>query len=72
MLNLRWIRVTMPPPAVPHHRDDLKVRNLLDDPRLRRAVGLDPNGSEMPEVRARPMPDVRFDRRRLLDRAAAA
>jgi phage pi2 protein 07 len=44
-------------------RADLQIRNLLDDPRLRRALGL-----EGPTV-ARPAP--RFDRRRLLDDAAA-
>lgn len=74
MLTLRWNRVTeaWPPPVVAlRHREDLKARNLLDDPRLRRAVGLDPDGNEMPTVKAHPMPELRFDRRRLLEAAAA-
>lgn len=44
-------------------RSDLQIRSLLDDPQLRRAMGL-----ETP-VAVRPEP--RFDRRRLLDAAAA-
>jgi phage pi2 protein 07 len=49
--------------AATSDRADLQIRNLLDDPRLRRALGL-----EGPTVE-RPAP--RFDRRRLLDDAAA-
>ena len=44
-------------------RPDLQIRNLLDDPRLRRAMGLD--------TPAAPRPLRRFDRRRLLDDDAA-
>lgn len=39
-------------------RPDLQIRNLLDDPALRRAMGLD-----VPDT---PRPPRRFDRRRLL------
>ena len=45
-------------------RADLRIGNLLDDPGLRRAMGLD-----QPAPADRPEP--RFDRRRLLERAAA-
>lgn len=47
-------------------RPDLQIRNLLDDPGLRRAMGLD---EPVVEPAGRPVP--RFDRRRLLDRAVA-
>ena len=73
MLTLRWTRVTeSPAPVISlRHREDLQPRNLLDDPRLRRAVGLDPHGTEMPQVEAQVWPELRFDRRRLLAAAAA-
>lgn len=45
-------------------RTDLRIRNLLDDPGLRRAMGLD-------EAAPSDRPEPRFDRRRLLERAAA-
>lgn len=67
MLNLRHrSRSARPRPTVDAsspHRSDLQIRSLLDDPQLRRAMGL-----EAP-VATRPEP--RFDRRRLLDAAAA-
>jgi hypothetical protein len=65
--------VTAPPAPVTslQGREDLKPRNLLDDPALRRAVGLDPHGTEMPKVAPTPVPELRFDRRRLLAAAAA-
>ena len=44
-------------------RPDLQIRSLLDDPQLRRAMGL--------EAPAAIRPEPRFDRRRLLDAAAA-
>ncbi|MFP5486771.1 MAG: hypothetical protein ACLGHQ_00490 [Acidimicrobiia bacterium] len=47
-------------------RPDLRIGNLLDDPGLRRAMGLD-----APPVSTVDRPVPRFDRRRLLDRAAA-
>jgi hypothetical protein len=58
-------------------RADLQIRNLLDDPGLRRAMGLDlslsaaevavvPAGRKITERPQRP-----FDRRRLLEAAAA-
>ena len=42
-------------------RPDLQIRSLLDDPQLRRAMGL--------EAPAAVRPQPRFDRRRLLDGA---
>ena len=42
-------------------RPDLRIGNLLDDPRLRRSMGLPVGAPEAP----------RFDRRRLLEQAAA-
>lgn len=61
---LRFRRSTPPPPIDDRpltDRPDLRIGNLLDDPALRRSMGLD-----------RPAwPPPRFDRRRLLDRSAA-
>jgi hypothetical protein len=68
-------------------RDDLKIRSLLDDPALRRAMGLDVSaevsiravshpaafaiaGDPAPQA-AKPVRQRRFDRRRLLESAAA-
>jgi len=48
-------------------RPDLRIGNLLDDPRLRRAMGLD----EPVPAPAVSRPEPRFDRRRLLEEAAA-
>lgn len=72
MLKMRWMSIvdrSSSNVTTIRHRDDLQVRNLLDDPRLRRACGLDPEGHRIPKVR--PHPQLRFDRRRLLDAAAA-
>ena len=72
MLKMRWKSVVESTDAsvTPlHQRSDLQIRNLLDDPRLRRACGLDPQSTHVPAVRAHP--HVRFDRRRLLETAAA-
>ena len=46
-------------------RPDLRIGNLLDDPRLRRAMGL-----EVP-VPVAAHTEQRFDRRRLLEQAVA-
>lgn len=46
-------------------RPDLQIGRLLDDPRLRAAMGLD-NDPPTPA-----WPEPRFDRRRLLESAAA-
>jgi hypothetical protein len=65
MLHLRRRRPT-PLPATNGSlldRPDLRIRNLLDDPALRRAMGLDAPETERPQHR--------FDRRRLLIRNAA-
>jgi len=43
-------------------RADLQIRSLLDDPQLRRAMGI--------EVPAAVQPQPRFDLRRLLDGAS--
>lgn len=66
MMKIRRTRPTTPEPTALADRPDLQIRNLLDDPRLRRAMGLD---EPVAAVAARPEP--RFDRRRLLDRAVA-
>jgi len=80
MLKMRWnpivesdpVTRSWPPPVVAlQDRVDLKPRKLLDDPRLRRACGLDPEGTDIPPVKAHAMPELRFDRRRLLEAAAA-
>ena len=47
-------------------RPELRIRDLRDDPRLRRAMGLD-----TPSSSRSPRPLRRFDRRRLLDDTAA-
>ena len=85
MLKLRWNRLFTSPALEPSHTDtpdtdrpDLRIGNLLDDPRLRRAMGLDVTALDVTVLDAarsdtadpeRPQP--RFDRRRLLDEAAA-
>ena len=46
-------------------RPELQIRDLLDDPALRRAMGLADAESR------NDVPTPRFDRRRLLDQAAA-
>jgi hypothetical protein len=68
MLKLRWRRRAPRPDvhASLHDRPDLRIRNLLDDPRLRRSMGLDE-----PDVDVVVRPEPRFDRRRLLDDRAA-
>jgi hypothetical protein len=74
MLKLRWTSVIASSPAPVtevRHRDELKIRDLLDDPCLRRACGLDPDSDVVPDVKPHPMPELRFDRRRLLENAAA-
>ena len=59
------------------NRADLQIRNLLDDPGLRRAMGLDLplTATELAVVPAAPKVTERprrpFDRRRLLEAAAA-
>ena len=60
-----WRRTTpFPDPTITlGDRPELQVRNLLDDPQLRRSMGLD--------VVANPRPHPRFDRRRLREEAAA-
>lgn len=68
MVRFLWHRLATRPEQLPAgdsllDRPDLRIGNLLDDPRLRRAMGLD-----TPTV---PAPQRRFDRRRLLDDAAA-
>ncbi|MDJ0771139.1 MAG: hypothetical protein QNJ12_20290 [Ilumatobacter sp.] len=54
-------------------RDDLQIRNLLDDPRLRRSMGLEvlPYGVPAEPLPAPVRPAVPFNRRRLLGEAAA-
>lgn len=53
-------------------RSDLRIGNLLDDPRLRRAMDLDLTDDVVPaESTASARPTPRFDRRRRLDDAAA-
>lgn len=53
---------TVPSTELPlRERPELQIRNLLDDPALRRAMGL--GVTELPQRR--------FDRRRLLDAVAA-
>jgi hypothetical protein len=63
-----------PLPRSEGERDDLKIRNLLDDPALRRAMGLDLVGAMVAPARAERLvpswPEPRFDRRRLLEAAA--
>ena len=78
MLKFRWHSVVdrTDRPAELDTRDDgslldrvdLRIGNLLDDPRLRQAMGLDLTDEAAPAA-ARPAP--RFDRRRLLDDVAA-
>ena len=78
MLKLCWNRLfngsgadsTEAPVGSLLDQPDLRIRNLLDDPRLRCSMGLDRAVVEASvEVADRPQP--RFDRRRLLDEAAA-
>ncbi len=58
---LRFFRRKSAPVPVPT-RDDLRIRNLLDDPALRRAVGLDPE-PDTPDATA---PGVEIERSPLL------
>lgn len=77
MLKFRWHSVVdrTDRPAEPDTRDDgslldradLRIGNLLDDPRLRQAMGLDAT----PATSGAARPEPRFDRRRLLDDVAA-
>lgn len=70
MLTLRTRTPAAAPACIVAGHPDLRIRNLLDDPALRRAMGLDvPAIHAAPARPARPAP--RFDRRRLLDAAAA-
>lgn len=78
-----YVKVTSDEPvAPPPERTDLRIRSLLDDPRLRRSMGLPdpgpgPADAGRPPVaptRGRATPASlrrRFDRRRLLDDDAA-
>ena len=58
-------------------RPELQIRNLLDDPGLRRAMGLDQSSltaAEAPatvKVATKARPGRRFDRRTLLETLAA-
>ena len=56
-------------------RPDLQIRKLLDDPALRRAMGLDLLHAEVTvaatQVSVMLRPQRRFDRRRLLEGVAA-
>ena len=56
-------------------RPDLQIRNLLDDPALRRAMGLDLLHAEVTvaatQVSLMQRPQRRFDRRMLLEGVAA-
>ena len=77
MLKFQWNRtVTDEPTAtstgrVTTTRDDLRIRNLLDDPRLAQAMALD-LGSAFDEVGLRrDRPEPVFNRRRLLESDAA-
>lgn len=70
MLTLRTRTPAAAPARVLAEHPDLRIRNLLDDPALRRAMGLEgPAVHAIPAPPTRPAP--RFDRRRLLDAAAA-
>lgn len=66
MLKLRRRRHAEAPGTSLLERPELRIRNLLDDPALRRAMGLDG-----PEPAPERRPEPRVDRRRLLDRRAA-
>lgn len=71
MLKLRYRRLQ--PATAPVRsladRQDLKIRNLLDDPALRAAMGL-ADGEEPPALQGG-WPAPLFDRRRLLQSEAA-
>jgi hypothetical protein len=82
MLKFQW-RPTVSdaptdvPSSLASEHPELTVRNLLDDPRLRRAMGLDVDAANtlpaVPAVSAvaTARPEPRFNRRRLLQRDAA-
>lgn len=85
MLKLCWNSLFASPAPDTSHTDtpdtdgpDLRIGNLLDDPRLRRAMGLDVTVLDPTELDPTELdvteperPQPRFDRRRLLDEAAA-
>ena len=74
MLKFRWVSTVGDEPTAAASiatNSDLQVRNLLDDPRLRRAMELDTvdpaANADAPGERPTPV----FNRRRLLERRAA-
>ena len=79
MLNFRWNRTVsdQPTTTVTTTRDDLRIRNLLDDPRLAHAMTLDlgPAFAAAAPVTdlalGRNRPERVFNRRRLLESDAA-
>ena len=79
MLKFQWRPTVSDAPtdfrlSLASEHPDLTVRNLLDDPRLRRAMGLDVDVASSPPsvpAGAAPRPEPVFNRRRLLERDAA-
>jgi hypothetical protein len=85
MLKLLWRPLPGPRTTPEPSREDLQIRNLLDDPALRRVMGLDadPPSAKIRRHRTHGVavhrsdgsphgaPGRRFDRRRLLDDAVA-
>ena len=67
MLTMRWNSVVdAAPVTTPRDGEDLQIRNLFEDPRLRAACGLDPRSTEMPKVK--PDRKMRFGRTRWFGR----
>lgn len=79
MLKFHWNRTVTDEPAtrVATNRDDLRIRNLLDDPRLAAAMTLDlgpafADAAPVTELAPRRhRPQRVFNRRRLLESDAA-
>ena len=73
-LDANLVPTSDPPaaPSQPTERGSLQIGNLLDDPDLRRAMGLEvyAQPAPPPEELSAPLPPPRFDRRRLLEPAA--
>ena len=77
MLKFHWNRSVTdgPTPTVAETRDDLRIRNLLDDPRLAAAMTLDlgpafADAAPVTELApSRRRPERVFNRRRLLESA---
>lgn len=70
MLKFRLRRRRNAPPTLSSDHPDLRIRDLRDDPRLRRAMGLDESEPTALHPRHH-RPVRRTDRRRPVDRAAA-